>query len=144
MPWIPTPSDGLDASETLRTQYETEQTISSLLTEHLSSAAEPTIASATHVAYCRRLLDHPLPPYFIGLDASRPWVLYWTTHSLALMGKELDEAVQLRLATTLAAFQNPGGGFGGGPGQLSHLAPSYAAVCALAYGGPVGWRAIDR
>lgn len=27
--------------------------------------------------------------------------------------------------------QNEDGGFGGGPGQLSHLAPTYAAVCAL-------------
>lgn len=27
--------------------------------------------------------------------------------------------------------QNPSGGFGGGPGQISHLAPTYAAVNAL-------------
>lgn len=31
----------------------------------------------------------------------------------------------------LARCQNPTGGFGGGPGQHAHLAPTYAAVNAL-------------
>jgi protein farnesyltransferase subunit beta len=31
----------------------------------------------------------------------------------------------------LQRCQDPGGGFGGGPGQLPHLAPSYAAVATL-------------
>lgn len=29
-------------------------------------------------------------------------------------------------------MQNPGGGFGGGHGQMSHCAPSYAAILSLA------------
>jgi len=33
---------------------------------------------------------------------------------------------------TFAPAQNEGGGFGGGHGQLSHLAPSYAVVLSLA------------
>lgn len=144
MPWIPTASDGLQDIETLRSQFETEQAISSLLAEHLAAAEPPSLAVDTHVAYCRRLLDNTLPPYFVGLDASRPWLLYWTIHSLAMMGCEVDEATQTRITSTLAAFQNESGGFGGGPGQLSHLAPTYAAVCALAYAGPIGWKAIDR
>ncbi|BGP57025.1 hypothetical protein JCM8202_004538 [Rhodotorula sphaerocarpa] len=144
MPWIPTASDGVQDIKTLRSQFETEQAISSLLAEHLAAAEPPSLAVDTHVAYCRRLLDNTLPPYFVGLDASRPWLLYWTIHSLAMMGCEIDEATQTRVTSTLAAFQNESGGFGGGPGQLSHLAPTYAAVCALAYAGPIGWKAIDR
>jgi hypothetical protein len=34
----------------------------------------------------------------------------------------------------LCRCQDPEGGFGGGPGQLAHLAPTYAAVNALAIG----------
>ncbi len=33
---------------------------------------------------------------------------------------------------TFAPAQNSSGGFGGGHGQISHLAPSYAAVLSLA------------
>lgn len=46
---------------------------------------------------------------------------------------------------TLAGLQNPTGGFGGGFGQLSHGAPTYAAVLALAVvGTETAYRAIDR
>ncbi|GAA5863709.1 hypothetical protein JCM3774_001221 [Rhodotorula dairenensis] len=144
MPWIPTPSDGLDASDTLRSQYETEQSISALLTEQLAKVTPAVLDLDTHVAYCRRLIDNPLPNYFVGLDASRPWVLYWVFHSLNVMGRPIDAPLRARAAATLAAFQNEGGGFGGGPGQLSHLAPTYAAVCALAYAGEEGWAVINR
>lgn len=45
----------------------------------------------------------------------------------------------------LLRCQNASGGFGGGPGQLSHLAPTYAAVNALAtLGTPAALAAIDR
>lgn len=144
MPWTPTPSDGLEASDTLRSQYETEQSISALLAEQLAKATPAALDVDTHAAYCRRLIDNPLPPFFVGLDASRPWVLYWVLHSLAVMGRPIDTALRKRAASTLANFQNEGGGFGGGPGQLSHLAPTYAAVCALAYAGEEGWAIIDR
>lgn len=46
---------------------------------------------------------------------------------------------------TLRRCQHRGGGFGGGPGQLPHLAPSYAAVNALVIlGGPDALAWIDR
>lgn len=38
-----------------------------------------------------------------------------------------------------------GGGFGGSPMQIAHLAPSYASVCALvSLGGEEALRAVDR
>lgn len=42
-------------------------------------------------------------------------------------------------------MQNVSGGFGGGHGQISHIAPSYAAVLSLAMlGDPQGLELIDR
>lgn len=41
--------------------------------------------------------------------------------------------------------QHPDGGFGGGPGQFPHLAPTYAAVNALAIiGTPKAYSIINR
>ena len=46
---------------------------------------------------------------------------------------------------TLAATQNPDGGFGGGHGQDSHAATSYAAVLSLALvGGADALNVVDR
>ena len=45
----------------------------------------------------------------------------------------------------LGQCQNPTGGFGGGPGQISHLAPTYAAVNALCIlGTESAYNLIDR
>ena len=73
-----------------------------------------------------------LPAGFASLDASKPWICYWTLHSLALLQGELppgmttDDVVEF-----LCSCQHPRGGFGGGKGQMAHLAPTYAAVNAL-------------
>ncbi|GAA5846975.1 hypothetical protein JCM9279_006974 [Rhodotorula babjevae] len=145
-PWISTPSDGVPTSDTLRLQHQAEQSISHLLTDHLAASATvpPALHRDSHARYLTKLLTQPLPRHFTGLDASRPWLLYWSIHSLALLDGELDPDAQRRVVDTLRQCQNDDGGFGGGPGQLSHLAPSYAAVCALAYTGAVGWNSIDR
>lgn len=45
----------------------------------------------------------------------------------------------------LRACESPTGGFGGGPLQLPHLAPTYAAIAALvSIGGDAALTAIDR
>ena len=45
----------------------------------------------------------------------------------------------------LSGCKASGGGFGGGPGQLPHLAPTYAAVASIvSIGGEHALRAIDR
>jgi protein farnesyltransferase subunit beta len=87
---------------------------------------------AVHVTYLHSGLDK-LPGHFVALDASRPWIVYWILHSLALLGADLPE--QGPSAADIAAFlgqcQAATGGFGGGPMQIPHMAPTYAAVCAL-------------
>ena len=50
-----------------------------------------------------------------------------------------------RCIDLLRRCQDPGGGFGGGPGQLAHLAATYAAVNALAVvGTEAAYDVIDR
>lgn len=65
---------------------------------------------------------------FAGLDPARPWVCFWATHALNVMGftKHVADASQDIIAF-LASCQHPEGGFAGGPGQMPHLAPTYAA-----------------
>lgn len=110
----------------------------------MGSNSSPLLQTSSHTAFLTRLLKSPLPMHFTGLDASRPWLLYWTVHSLALFDGELDAPAKLRIVETLQKFQNTDGGFGGGPGQLSHLAPTYAAVATLCYIGEPGWKMINR
>jgi protein farnesyltransferase subunit beta len=52
-------------------------------------------------------------------------------HSLNLLKHPLDLNFKLRAVETLRKCRNEDGGFGGGPGQASHLASTYAAVHCL-------------
>lgn len=102
-----------------------------------------------HASYIQRPLqekkDYMLPSGYLSLDASRPWILYWTLHSLDLLN-ELPSGDTLKgIVHTLEACWSDvkvkskgqsrsnggGGGFGGGVGQMPHCATSYAAVMAL-------------
>lgn len=69
---------------------------------------------------------------FVSLDASRPWLCYWILHALYLLKRE-PENMYSKVLSFLTCCQNTAttGGFGGGPSQLSHCAPTYAAVLAL-------------
>ena len=84
-----------------------------------------------HIAYVRKALFEGLPTTMLSLDASRPWIIYWSVHTLALLGAPLTTSESSRIAHFLRHCQSPSGGFGGGPGQLPHLATTYAAVSAL-------------
>ena len=85
-----------------------------------------------HVAYLLSGLGQ-LSGAYSSLDASRPWLCYWIVHSLELIA---PGSVPAELADQVAGFlsrcQDGAGGFCGGPAQAPHLAPTYAAVCALA------------
>jgi len=76
-----------------------------------------------------------LPAGFVSLDASRPWMLYWTLHGCDLLGELPKESILKGIFSTLQACwsssNDGGGGFGGGPGQMAHCATTYAAVLAL-------------
>ncbi|ETE72721.1 Protein farnesyltransferase subunit beta [Ophiophagus hannah] len=83
-----------------------------------------------HFHYLKRGLRQ-LTDAYECLDASRPWLCYWILHSLELLGEPIPDSVTSDVCQFLSHCQSPNGGFGGGPGQHPHLAPTYAAVNAL-------------
>jgi protein farnesyltransferase subunit beta len=157
---VPMPTDDL-VTDTSNEQVKTEQEIRQLLSLYIPQPqvgnAKPKAAvldvskvelnRAAHVRWLTGILS-PLPAPYTTLDASRPWLLYWVTHSLAIMNTSLDHKARRRAIATIKSFWNDKtGGFGGGPGQMAHLAPTYASVSALAYlddGTGAAWDWIDR
>jgi protein farnesyltransferase subunit beta len=155
-PLVPLPTDGL-VTDTSEEQEKTEAVIRELLSLYIAQPGKPADSAALRIedlkldraAHIRWLtyLFNPLPAPYTSLDASRPWLLYWVTHSLALMNAQLDAELKSRAVETIKSFWNPvDGAFGGGPGQMGHLAPTYASISALCYlGGPEdAWSWIDR
>jgi protein farnesyltransferase subunit beta len=102
-----------------------------------------------HVQFLRDgVVEEGLPETYVGLDASRPWLLYWSLHALDLLDA-LDEELCARGVSALLSFQCPHGGFGGGPQadfpHLAHLAPTYASLLGLVVAGNASaWKEIDR
>ncbi|GLG96877.1 Protein farnesyltransferase subunit beta [Gryllus bimaculatus] len=90
----------------------------------------PSLFRGKHVSYLKKCLFY-LPNSYECLDASRPWLCYWILHSLELLEETLDAEDRSKIALFIGRCQSPDGGFGGGPGQHPHLAPTYAAVNAL-------------
>ena len=114
------------------------------------SQSDPKLSDAVsslkrrHVAYLERGLFGGLGPSYVSLDASRPWLCYWILHSLHFF-VPVSEKAWTSCVETLRRCQNASGGFGGGPGQLSHCAPTYAAVLALcSMGQEAAFEVIDR
>ena len=133
-------------TETSTAQWELELTARSIYSRAVSAGlADPADAESPgdwetsvavlqreeHVAYLLKSLRR-LSAGFVVLDASRCWLCYWITHALALLGEALPADVADDVVAFLALCQRADGGFGGGPGQMAHLAPTYAAVCCLA------------
>ncbi|XP_010435917.1 PREDICTED: protein farnesyltransferase subunit beta-like [Camelina sativa] len=86
-----------------------------------------------------------LGPQFSSLDANRPWLCYWILHSIALLGDCVDDELENNAIDFLGRCQGSDGGYGGGPGQLPHLATTYAAVNALVtIGGDKALSSINR
>ncbi len=103
-----------------------------------------TLERRIHGRYLAKALAR-LSSSFTSLDASQPWLCYWILHAHRLLDMEVSEDDKKRFVRRLAGCQCPLGGFGGGQGQLAHLAPTYAAVMALAcIGTPEAYDAIDR
>lgn len=122
-------------------QSEVEEVVLSI---YRDLVGEPVLERALHVSYLRAGLLR-LSPGHASLDASRPWLVYWITHSLALLGEPLPASQRAAVVRFLVACRSPTGGFGGGRGQAAHLATTYAAVAALAtVGGGEAMEALQR
>lgn len=104
----------------------------------------PVLNRASTIKFLRRGLKN-LSEGYECLDASRPWICYWILHALNLLGESVEPEQADDIVDFLARCQNPDGGFGGGPGQLSHLAPTYGAVNALCtLGTERAFQVVDR
>lgn len=107
--------------------------------EEYKSKDDPVLEKEFHQMYLESCLHHKLPPQMAALDASQPWVLYWLANSLKILNKNLlNDDMKYRIAEKLFAISPDGGPFGGGIGQLPHLASNYAAICALSLCDNVG------
>ncbi|GAQ38130.1 CAAX farnesyltransferase (FTase) subunit beta [Aspergillus tubingensis] len=103
----------------------------------------PALNQNDHLIYLYDSLED-YPEGFAGMDASRPWMVYWVLAGLSLLGEDVTKYRE-RVVSTFTPMQNPTGGMGGGHGQLSHCASSYATVLALAMvGGEEAFNLIDR
>eukprot|EP00238_Polyblepharides_amylifera_P005133 CAMPEP_0196596958 /NCGR_PEP_ID=MMETSP1081-20130531/88757_1 /TAXON_ID=36882 /ORGANISM="Pyramimonas amylifera, Strain CCMP720" /LENGTH=417 /DNA_ID=CAMNT_0041922175 /DNA_START=128 /DNA_END=1378 /DNA_ORIENTATION=+ len=64
---------------------------------------------------------------------------------MSLLGEPLDIEMSTDVIELLSLCQSPTGGYGGGPGQIPHLASTYAAVSALlTIGTEAAFASIDR
>ncbi|KAL4952057.1 terpenoid cyclases/protein prenyltransferase alpha-alpha toroid [Aspergillus filifer] len=103
----------------------------------------PPLMRDEHIGYLYDSLEE-YPAGFVAMDASRPWMVMWGLAALSLFGEDLSRHRE-RAVSTIAPMQNPTGGFGGGHGQISHCASSYAAVLSLAMvGGEDAMNLINR
>ncbi|KAH9471495.1 hypothetical protein Pst134EA_005391 [Puccinia striiformis f. sp. tritici] len=137
----PTPYDDL-RTDTSSSQVSTEIDISTHLLPWLdvkdgenSPGSQPVdgvlLTRSSHIAYLYPLF-FKLPTRFSSLDSSRGWIIYWTVGAFSVLDARIQRDERLRAIETLMSFQHPQGGFGGGPGQLAHLASTYASISALA------------
>jgi protein farnesyltransferase subunit beta len=122
----------------------------------------PRLDRQEHVAFLHQSLEQ-FPAAFVAVDASRPWMVYWALMGLYLLGEDVTQyrdrlatvdfltafalllTLAFRVIKTFRPMQNASGGFGGGHGQYSHLAGTYAAILSLALvGGEAAYSLIDR
>ncbi|KAL1969552.1 hypothetical protein VTN77DRAFT_8990 [Rasamsonia byssochlamydoides] len=115
----------------------------SSLRDDLNAFGVPRLRKDDHIAYLYDSLED-YPSNFVGIDSSRPWMVYWALAGLALLGEDVTKYRE-RVISTFTPMQNPTGGFGGGHGQMSHCAPTFAAILCLAMvGGNDAFELVDR
>ena len=54
-----------------------------------------------HSEYLTRALTRTLAPSYVSLDASRPWIIYWTLHSLDMLDSLPDESTLVNVVKAL-------------------------------------------
>ncbi|KEP60615.1 UNVERIFIED_CONTAM: prenyltransferase and squalene oxidase repeat-containing protein [Hammondia hammondi] len=96
-------------------------------------SAPAKLRTSAHIAFAQRYLEKPFGNGMMELDASRCWLVYWMVHSLDLMDTFDPSQHRERILSFLRAAwdRQAGGGWGGGPGQQAHLAPTYAATASV-------------
>lgn len=83
-----------------------------------------------HIRFLERSLRY-LSTGYECLDASRPWLVYWILQAAHLLNFKFSDEVLEDVVHFLKCCRYVTGGFGGGPSQFPHLAPTYAATLSL-------------
>lgn len=65
------------------------------------------------------------------LDTNQSWLIFWITNSLSILEYPISSSQRQHAIDSLLSFRSSNGGFGGGPGQLAHLAQTYSSILAL-------------
>lgn len=104
----------------------------------------PTIHRIQHIKYLEASL-RSLSSNYECLDSSRPWMVYWILNAAHLLNFRFPDDLLTRVIAFLIKCRSSSGGFAGGPGQIAHLATTYAACNALCIiGTPSAYDAIDK
>jgi protein farnesyltransferase subunit beta len=128
----------------------------------------PQLQREKHVAYLKKQMGD-MPSAYAVMDASRPWLVYWSLQGISALGHDVSEyrdryvllplvpqthkhfiyhrfiLILYSVIHTFALAQHPTGGHGGGYGQLPHLAATYAATLSLVMvGGAPAYESINR
>ncbi|KAG8960194.1 CAAX farnesyltransferase (FTase) subunit beta [Tulasnella sp. 419] len=135
-------------TDSSKSQADTERVISELFKIATAQDGLLNLNRNVHLNWLVRLLFQGFPARYVSQDASQPWLLYFVLQSFQSLGVAFDPDTKMKAISTILAKQHPDGGFGGGPGQLPHILPTYASVCSLAIVGHPGegggWDQIDR
>jgi len=96
LPRSPLPSNS-HPTDTLYEQADTEDLLNTLLeTIAPLDGADPTILRrGEHNVFLGSTL-FKLPGGYVALDASKPWLFFWTMHSLDILGIALDQEMKRR------------------------------------------------
>lgn len=85
-----------------------------------------------HVSALKKGLCQPLPAHFQRAFCAQTWTVYWISHSLSLLDeKDYLDRVSKNVITFMKECEHPDGGYSGSPGQIAHIATTYAAISAL-------------
>ncbi|KAF7957540.1 hypothetical protein EAE96_003117 [Botrytis aclada] len=103
----------------------------------------PHLNRKKHIQFLHKNLQK-LPSAYVAADASRPWMFYWALAGLSTLGEDVS-SYREKIISTCRPIQNATGGFGGGNGQMSHLATTYANILSISMvGGQEALDIIDR
>lgn len=116
--------------EQIQVEENVEKCIEEIINTIDINPEGPTLFREKHIQFLKKGLCL-LPSSLEILDSSRTWLCYWILHSLQLLDENFTQERRNCIIHFLSLCQHPNGGFGGGPGQDAHLAPTYAAVNAL-------------
>ncbi|VEU20663.1 DEKNAAC101603 [Brettanomyces naardenensis] len=121
-------------TDTIERQLEVENSVQDIYDDILEQGSDkfPPLHRKAHLRYTNLFLHRPLTPAFSKLDASHPWIIYWLLNATLLLGGTIDSEVKSQVATDILSYVvEDEGGIGGGYGQLSHLASTYAGLLSL-------------